>query len=207
MADDRPRLGETPERGSLNELHLTLVEVVSEEVAEVAADEDNSALADVADALLCRNDVPTNRDLYGWIQNQLPVRLHPELLRLARRIQWPFLRPSTEPEPQHAEETPAEPGEMLASEKSAAEWGAMKVIILDEWRPRCDEMASRYKRHCAAIGVTVAIGGLKWEEAVPQAANAIGWTTDKFQMEMHLEMKRRRRETVKSSSSHASRTA
>ena len=88
MADDRPRLGEMPARGSLNELHLTLVEIVSEEVAEVAADEDDSALADVADALLCRSDVPTNRNLYGWIQNQLPARLHPELLRLARRIQF-----------------------------------------------------------------------------------------------------------------------
>ena len=67
---------------------------------------------------------------------------------------------------------------------------------------------SRYKRHCDAIGVTMAIGGLKWEEAVPQAADAIGWTIEKFQMEMNLEMKRRRRETAKmSSSSHDRRTA
>ena len=57
MADERPRFGETPARGSLNELHLTLLEIVSEEVAEVAADENDSALADVADALLCRSSV------------------------------------------------------------------------------------------------------------------------------------------------------
>ena len=83
----------------------------------------------------------------------------------------------------------------------------MNAIILDEWKPRLDEAGSRYKRHCDAIGVTMAIGGLKWEEAVPQATDAIGWTIDKLQMEMHLEMKRRRRETAKSSSSHDSRTA
>ena len=98
--------------------------------------------------------------------------------------------------------------ELPASEKSAAEWGAMKAIILDEWKPRLEEAGSRYKRHCDAIGVTMTIGGLKWEEAVPQAADAIGWTIDKFQMEMNLEMKRRRRETAmkSSSSSHDSRT-
>ena len=190
MADDRPRLG-----------------IVSEEVAEVAADENDSALADVADALLCRSDVPTNRNLYEWIQDQLPARLHPELLRLARRIQWPFLPQSSEPAlPQKAADLAAS-SEMPASEKSAAEWGAMKAIILDEWKPRLEEAGSRYKRHCDAIGVTMTIGGLKWEEAVQQAADAIGWTIDKFQMEMHLEMKRRRRETaMKSSSSHNSRT-
>ena len=198
MADERPRFGEMPARGSLNELHLTLVEIVSEEVAEVAADENNSALADVADALLCRSSVPTNRNLYAWIENQLPPRLHPELLRLARRINWPFLPPQSETAlpPKGADPVPS--GELLASEKSAAEWGAMKAIILDEWKPRLEEAGSRYKRHCDAIGVTMTIGGLKWDEAVQQAADAIGWTIDKFQVEMNLEMKRRRIEFIRS---------
>ena len=57
-----------------------------------------------------------------------------------------------------------------------------------------DREGSRYKRHCDAIGVTMTVGGLQWDEAVQQAADAIGWTVHKFRVEMDLEMKRRRTE-------------
>ena len=84
--------------------------------------------------------------------------------------------------------------QLLASEKSAAEWGAMKAIIMDEWRPLHGREGSRYKRHCDATGVTTTVGGLQWHEAVQQAADAIGWTVDKFRVEMDLEMRKRRTE-------------
>ena len=137
MALDRPRLGEVPDKGSVNELHVTLVEVVVEEILEIAEDEDDPALATAAENLPRQGNDPLNQDLYEWIKRQLPARVHGELLRLAKRIEWPYI-PTDLPQHATSASTAAPSVSRLHRETPMfqhADWLHFAIIIQDEWMP------------------------------------------------------------------------
>ena len=94
MALDRPRLGEEPDPGTCNGLHIHLVEYACEELwslADDSEDEQASTYDQQAEQLMCAGGTPANRDLLVWLQDKMPAAVYQKVLQEAARVEWPFL--------------------------------------------------------------------------------------------------------------------
>ena len=94
MALERPRLGEEPDPGTCNALHIHLVEYACEELWSLAADSDDEnaeTYDEQAEQLMCAGGTPCNRDLFEWLKDKMPAPAYEKVLQEAARVGWPFL--------------------------------------------------------------------------------------------------------------------
>ena len=130
MALDRPRLGEEPDPGTCNALHIHLVEYACEELwwlADDSEDEQASTYDQQAEQLMCAGGTPANRDLLVWLQDKMPAAVYQKVLQEATRVEWPFL-PATA-----AHEDDATP-QVIEPMSAHPQWKQLQDVIQDGMR-------------------------------------------------------------------------
>ena len=130
MALDRPKLGEEPDPGTCNALHIHLVEYACEELwslADDSEDEQAETYDQQVEQLMCAGGTPANRDLLVWLRDKLPATVYAKVLQEADRVEWPFM-PATAV--QQEETTPAVTEPMNVH----PQWSQLKDVIKDSMR-------------------------------------------------------------------------
>ena len=129
MALDRPRLGQEPDAGTCNALHIHLVEYACEELSALADDsEDEQATTydQQAEQLMCAGGTPCNKDLLVWMEDKMPAMVFETVLQEAARVEWPFL-------PAPAVQDEATPP-VIEQMSAHPHWPQLKDVIRDSMR-------------------------------------------------------------------------
>ena len=130
MALDRPKLGEEPDPGTCNALHIHLVEYACEELwslADDSEDEQAEAYDQQAEQLMCAGGTPANRDLLVWLRDKMPATVYAKVLQEADRIERPFM-PATAVQQEETTAAVTEPMNVHP------QWSQLQDVIKDSMR-------------------------------------------------------------------------